>query len=97
MPYPRLRDRLTVAAIVAVAWAWLAAAVALGGTPEAASVRVNIPGAAGSGVAISADVIATNCHVVEWRHRDDLVVTVTPTARAARPRRSPSTPRPPSP
>lgn len=75
MPYPRLRDRLTVAAIIAASWAWLAAAIALGGTPEAASVRVNIPGAAGSGVAISPDLIVTNCHVVEWRHRDDLVVT----------------------
>lgn len=75
MHYPRLRDRLTVAAIVAASWAWLAAAIALGGTPEAASVRVNLPDAAGSGVAISPEIIVTNCHVVEWRHRDDLVVT----------------------
>ena len=75
MRYPRLRDRLTVAAIIAASWAWLDAAIALGGTPEAASVLVRIPGAAGSGVAISPDVIATNCHVMEWRHRDDILVT----------------------
>lgn len=75
MPYPRLPDQIPVATIFVACWIWLAAAIALGGTPEAASVRVNIPGAAGSGVAISPDLIVTNCHVVEWRHRDDLVVT----------------------
>lgn len=48
---------------------------ARGDAPEDASVRVHIPGAAGSGVAIGADIVATNCHVVDWRHREDVTVT----------------------
>lgn len=48
---------------------------AIGDAPEDASVRVHIPGAAGSGVAIAADIVATNCHVVDWRHRTDVTVT----------------------
>ena len=75
MHYPRLRDRLTVAAIIAASWAWLAAAIAFGGTPEAASVLVRVPGAAGSGVAIAPDVVATNGHVIGWRMDTQTTVT----------------------
>lgn len=58
-----------VNAVIAILCGW-----AIGGTPEDASFLVRIPGAAGSGVAISEDVIATNAHVVAWRHRSDVTV-----------------------
>lgn len=75
MHYPRLRDQIPVATIFVACWIWLAVAIAFGGTPEAASVLVRVPGAAGSGVAIAADVVATNGHVIGWRM--DTAATVT--------------------
>lgn len=40
-----------------------------------ASVRVDIPGAGGSGVAISPNLIATNSHVVDNKLRNDVTIT----------------------
>ncbi len=59
--------------------ALLAASVACGQTDERqlieASVRVEIPGAGGSGVAIAPHLIATNSHVVDHKLRNDITIT----------------------
>lgn len=73
MPWPR--DWFICLTTLGLLLSWPLPA-ARGDGPEDASCRVNIPGAAGSGVAIAADIVATNCHVVDWRHRSDATVTL---------------------
>lgn len=73
MPWPR--DWFPCLTAFALLLSWPQSA-AIGDGPEDASCRVHIPGAAGSGVAIATDIVATNCHVVDWRHRSDATVTL---------------------
>jgi hypothetical protein len=64
-----------MAGIALAVWLLVLAGVANGGTPEAASVLVRVPGAAGSGVAVGPDLIATNGHVIGWRLDTQATVT----------------------
>lgn len=64
-----------VANMLIVILALAGAAIAYGGTPEAASVFVRVHGASGSGVVVGPDLIATNGHVIGWRM--DTAATVT--------------------
>lgn len=61
--------------LIAVACLVTACAVADEQTTIDASVRVDLPGSGGSGVAIAPHLVATNSHVIEHRLRDDIRLT----------------------
>ena len=56
-------------------WAWaLSFAASVAAAPVDCSVRVDLPGAGGSGVAIHPEIVVTNSHVVDHRHREDVTI-----------------------